>query len=325
VDRRALVMGFSALVGVSAIPTRAFADNYPSKPIRVIVPSSAGGAHDIIARLWADKVKAFGTFVIENRGGAGTMLGAAEVARASPDGYVLLVGSTNTHVLQPLVSRQVSYDPITDFSPVTVLARTSTAVAVNPGLPAGTLDELIGYARANPGKLALGHSGPGTNTFLSGEMFKQLGGNLNIISVPYKGAGPSFADLLSGQIQLIVVNVTSQVIDYHKAGRIRLLSINSSERLPALPDVPTSAEAGLPGMRSETFYATFAPAKTPFDILEKLDFATQAGLLDRSFQEKMTLSGFEPILQKGPKEATQYIKAEYDRWAPLVAKINTEN
>ena len=176
----------------------------------------------------ADKVKAFGTFVIENRGGAGTMLGASEVARASPDGYMVLVGSTNTHVLQPLVSKQVNYNPLTDFSPVTVLARTSTAVAINPGLPVQTLDELIAYARANPGKLALGHSGPGTNTFLSGEMFKQLGGNLNIISVPYKGAGPSFADLLSGQIQLIVVNVTSQVIDYHKAGDRKSTRLNSS-------------------------------------------------------------------------------------------------
>ena len=323
-DRRSLLTGLSAF-GASPLVSYAFADSYPSKPIRVIVPSSAGGAHDIIARLWADKVKAFGTFVIENRGGAGTMLGASEVARASPDGYMVLVGSTNTHVIQPLVSKQVNYNPLTDFSPVTVLARTSTAVAINPGLPVQTLDELIAYARANPGKLALGHSGPGTNTFLSGEMFKQLGGNLNIISVPYKGAGPSFADLLSGQIQLIVVNVTSQVIDYHKAGKIRLLCINSPARLPALPNAPTSAEAGLPDMRSETFYATFAPAKTPLDILEKLDAATQSGLLETAFQEKMTLSGFEPILRVGPKGAMSYIKAEYDRWAPLVARINTEH
>jgi tripartite-type tricarboxylate transporter receptor subunit TctC len=146
-------------------------------------------------------MRQFGAFVVENRSGAGTIIGAVEVARGAPDGYLLLLGSTNTHVLQPLTANTRSYDPLADFAPISILGTTATAIAVTPGLPVNSLQELIAYARGNPGKVALGHSGPGTNTFLSGEMFKLLAGGLDIVSVPYKGAGPSFADLLSGQIK----------------------------------------------------------------------------------------------------------------------------
>jgi tripartite-type tricarboxylate transporter receptor subunit TctC len=172
-----------------------------------------------------------------------------------------------------------------------------------------------------PGKIALGHSGPGTNTFLSGEMFKLLAGGLDIVSVPYKGAGPSFADLLSGQIQMIVVNVTNQITDFHAAGKIRLLAVNSGSRLRSAPDIPTTAEAGLPGMLSQTFYATFAPGKTPADVLAQLDRATQSVMRDAEFQERLINSGFDPVLSFGPPEAARYIADEYARWAPIVKKL----
>jgi tripartite-type tricarboxylate transporter receptor subunit TctC len=180
-------------------------------------------------------------------------------------------------------------------------------------------------ARDNHGKIALGHSGPGTNTFLSGEMFKLLAGGLDIVSVPYKGAGPSFADLLSGQIQMIVVNVTNQITDFYAAGKIRLLAVNSTSRLRSAPDIPTTAEAGLSGMISQTFYATFAPAKTPDHVLMQIDRATQDVMRHAEFQDRLIKSGFDPVLGLGPREAVRYIADDYARWEPIVKKLATQH
>jgi tripartite-type tricarboxylate transporter receptor subunit TctC len=324
VNRRSLLAMVPGIASVAVTSSGIFAQAYPSRPIRLIVPSSPGGAHDIIARLWTDRIRSFGTFVVENRSGAGTVIGAAEVARAAPDGYLLLLGSTNTHVLQPLTAATRSYNPISDFAPISILGTTATAIAVTPSLPVNSVQELIAYARVNPGKIALGHSGPGTNTFLSGEMFKLLAGGLDIVSVPYKGAGPSFADLLSGQIQMIVVNVTNQVTDFQAGRKIRLLAVNSVARIRAAPDIPTTAEAGLPDMISQTFYATFAPAKTPDDVLMHLHRATQEGMQDAEFQGRLVKAGFDPVLGLGPREAAQYIAEEYARWEPIVSKLATQ-
>src|SRR4029078_951741 len=172
-NRRSLLAAIPALVSVAVSPSALLGHTYPYRRIRLIVPSSPGGAHDIIARLWTDRVRSFGAFVVENRSGAGTIIGTTAVARSLPDGYLLLLGSTNTHILQPLTATSRSYDPLGDFAPISILGTTATAIAVNPGLAVATLKELIAYAQANPGKIALGHSGPGTNTFLSGELFKQ--------------------------------------------------------------------------------------------------------------------------------------------------------
>jgi tripartite-type tricarboxylate transporter receptor subunit TctC len=323
-NRRTLLAAVSGIASNVMMAPGLFAQAYPSRPIRLIVPSSPGGAHDIIARLWTDRIRSFGTFVVENRSGAGTIIGTAEVARAVPDGYLLLLGSTNTHILQPLTAATRSYDPIGDFAPISILGTTATAIAINPNVPAASVKELIAYARENPGKVALGHSGPGTNTFLSGELFKQLAGGLDIVSVPYKGAGPSFADLLSGQIQMIIVNVTNQITDFHAAGKIRLLAINSAARIKSASGIPTTAEAGLPGMISQTFYATFAPAKTPDNVLMLLDHATQEVLRDADFQDKLVKSGFDPVLGQGPRESVRYIAEEYARWEPIVKKLATQ-
>jgi tripartite-type tricarboxylate transporter receptor subunit TctC len=270
-------------------------------------------------------MRQFGAFVVENRSGAGTIIGTAEVARGTPDGYLLLLGSTNTHVLQPLTASTRSYDPLADFSPISILATTATAIAVTPGLPVNSLAELIAYARENPGKIALGHSGPGTNTFLSGEMFKLLAGGLDIVSIPYKGAGPSFADLLSGQIQMIVVNVTNQITDFHAAGKIRLLAVNSSSRIRSAPDIPTTAEAGLPGMISQTFYATFAPAKTPEEVLMQIDRTTQDVLHEAGVQDRLIKAGFDPVLGLGPRESVRYIADDFARWEPIVKRLATQH
>jgi tripartite-type tricarboxylate transporter receptor subunit TctC len=324
-NRRSFLAAVPGIASTAVTSSGLFAQAYPSRPIRLIVPSSPGGAHDIIARLWTERMRPFGTFVVENRSGAGTTIGTVEVARGTPDGYLLLLGSTNTHVLQPLTASTRSYDPLADFTPISILGTTATAIAVTAGLPVDSLQELIAYARENPGKIALGHSGPGTNTFLSGEMFKLLAGGLDIVSVPYKGAGPSFADLLSGQIQMIVVNVTNQITEFHAAGKIRLLAVNSATRIRSAPDIPTTAEAGLPGMISQTFYATFAPARTPDDILMQIDRMTQDVMHDDGFQGQLIKAGFDPVLGLGPHESARYIAEEYARWEPIVKKLATQH
>lgn len=323
-NRRMLIQRL-AYVAVSTsgfvAPLTALAQSYPSRPIRLIVPSSPGGVHDILARLWAEKLKPFGTIVVENRSGAGTIIGAAEVGRADPDGYTLLLGSTNTHVLQPLSANRPAYDPLKDFSPVSLIGTTATAIAINPKLPVQTLREFIDYVRARPGQLAFGHGGTGTSTHLSGELFKQLAGGLDLISVPYKGLNPAFADVISGQIAMVTTNVTSQVTGFHKTQQLRLLAVNAPARIDAAPDIPTATEAGLPGMVAQTFFAIFAPANMPSALLEALNAPTQAALRDEDFRQTLMRAGFDPLPGYGPAEAKRYISEEYARWEPMVKRL----
>lgn len=321
VSRRELFWVTAGGIATVLISPAALAQSYPSRPIRLIVPSSPGGVHDIVARLWAEKLKPFATIVVENRSGAGTIIGAAEVGRADPDGYTLLLGSTNTHVLQPLSTNRPAYDPLKDFSPVSLIGTTATAIAVNPKVPAQTLREFIDYVRARPGQLAYGHGGTGTSTHLSGELFKQLAGGLDLISVPYKGLSPAFADVISGQIAMVTTNVTSQVTGFHKAQQLRLLAVNSPTRIDAAPDIPTATEAGLPGMVAQTFFAIFAPANMPSTILETVNAPTQAALKDEDFRQTLIRAGFDPLPGYGPAEAKRYIADEYARWEPLVKRL----
>lgn len=314
-----------AWTAMTLTSTDACAETYPSRPIRLIVPSSPGGANDIIARLWAERLGSFASFVVENRGGAGTILGTTEVARGTPDGYTLLLGSTNTHVLQPLSTSNRSYDPVADFAPISILGTTATAIAISGKLPVTSLQELITHARAHPGQLSYGHSGPGSNTFYTAELFRQVSGGLDMKGVPYRGAGPSFSDLANGHIQMIVVNVTGQVMEYHDASMIRVLAVNAAERIASAPKVPTSAEAGLPGLLSQTFYATFAPAKTAPDVLAALDRATQDALRDPEFRTKLVKSGYDPVIGIGTQNAAKYVAAEYARWEPIIRRINAQN
>ncbi len=326
-NRRELLLSAASAIALPIVgaPRRVAAQAYPSRPIRIIVPSSPGGVHDIVARLWAERLKGVASFVVENRSGAGTIIGTVEVARAEPDGYAILLGSTNTHILQPLSTNRPSYDPIKDFTPIFLIGTTATAIAINPKIPVHTLGELIAYVKANPGKLSYGHGGTGTNTHLSGELFKQLAGGLDIVSVPYKGLAPAFGDVVSGQISMVFANVTNQVIGFHTADQIRLISINAAERLEAAPEIPTSKESGLPGMISQTFFAMFAPANTPKPILDALNEPTQAALRDPEFRKKLSQSGYDPLTGYGPEEARRFIAAEYTRWEPIVRGIKVQN
>jgi tripartite-type tricarboxylate transporter receptor subunit TctC len=309
------------VVAVTVVAVRAVGaqEAYPARPIRLVVASSAGGVHDVIGRLWADKVKsALGSIIIDNRGGAGGSIGVSEVARAAPDGHTLLLGSNSTHILHPMVAKWPGYDPIRDFAAACIFATTWSAIAVHPAAPARSLRELIDYARASPGKLAYAHGGTGGTSHVAGEMFKQRAGNLDIIPVPYKGTGPAQADVISGTVPMFVASITSQVLELNRTGRIRILAVNAETRHHALPDVPTAIEAGVPDMVSQNFFGVFAPARTSATIVERLNALTQEALADREFARRLSEAGFEPVADLGTGKAQDFVKAEYARWEPIV-------
>ncbi|HWP27264.1 MAG TPA: tripartite tricarboxylate transporter substrate binding protein [Xanthobacteraceae bacterium] len=320
-DRRELLAYGSALFAASAfVPLSVFAQTaYPERPIKLVVPFAAGGVVDTVGRLWGDKIKPhLGTIVIENQGGGGGTIGAHEVARAAPDGYTLLLGNTSTQVLQPVSMAKPPYDPIKDFAPVAIIAISSIAIVVNAKLPVKDLKELIAYARGNPGKMSYGSAGAGTLTNLAGEMFKQLTGLNDIVHVPYKGAGPGIADVVSGHIPIMMPNVTGQVLELHRSGKVRILAIAAPHRLKGAPEIPTAAEAGVPNMVAQLFTGVFAPAATPEPIINKIAAANKTIMGDAAFQAALIKSGFEPVLDSDPAKARAYLAEELKRWPPVL-------
>ena len=220
------------IAGTAVFPTIsriARAQAYPSRPIRLVIPFPPGGAFDAVGRPWADKVKPLlATVVVENMGGGGSSIGAAAVARARPDGYTILLGGTQTHVNEALLKSRPLYDPVKDLDPIAGVAANVLCIAVHHAVPVQTLNELIAYAKANPGKLSYGHSGVGSIQHLTGELFKSLTGTPEIVQVPYRGTGPVITDLVGGQIPMGTPGVTGQVIELHRSGKMRVLAVTSS-------------------------------------------------------------------------------------------------
>ncbi|MEA2945629.1 MAG: hypothetical protein QOI40_959, partial [Alphaproteobacteria bacterium] len=307
--RRRDVVKFGAAAAASLLARAAFAqDTYPSRPIHVIVPSSAGGVHDVIARIWTDRVKStLGTIVIENRSGGGASIAINAVAQSQPDGYTFLLGSTSNLVMREGLGNRV-YDAAKDLAAAAIFATTSTSITVNPSVPATTVNELIEFIKANPGRLSYGSGGTGAITHITVEMFKQMAGGLDIVHVPYKGMAPAMNDLLSGEIAVGFVNITAQVIALHRSGKIRILAVNAPTRLAAAPDVPTAIESGIPNFVSQTFFGLFAAAGTPKATLQRINQATQTSWSDKDFQQRLVEAGFEPMLGYGPDEADAYLK-----------------
>lgn len=291
---------------------------YPTKPIRVVVPFPPGGVVDTIGRLWVQRVgPSIGTFVVDNRTGAGGVIGAGEVARAQPDGYTILIGNTSTQILNPEVMSRPPYNPAKDFVTVDIIAISVTSIVTHPSLPARNLKELIRYAKANPGKLSYGSPGAGTLTHLAGEMFRLRGGDLNIVHIPYKGVGQGITDLVSGYIPIMMVNVTAHLLSLREAGKLRILAVNAPARLKAAPDIPTAAET-LPDMIALLFTGVFAPAGTPKPIVDRLSQATRAALADESFQKTLIQSGVDPVLDSSPEKARRYVDGERNRLIPVI-------
>ena len=316
-NRRKVLGGGLTLLATAMAARRGFA--YPDRVIKLVIPFSPGGATDVVGRLWAEKMKPMlGTVVTENRGGAGGVTGAAEVARAQPDGHTFLFGNTSTQVLIPAIIPNPPYHPLNDFAGIYVLCNAPTSIVVHASVPARTLAELIAYTKANPGKLSYGSAGAGTLTNLAGELFKRLIGAPDIVHIPYKGEAPGIADLASGHIPMMTPNVGGPLIEFHRAGKVRILAVNAPRRIKAAPDIPTAIEAGLPGMIAGNLNGLFAPAGLAKPIINRIAEATQNMMADADVQRILISSGFEPVLDSGPDAAHQIIRDELARWLPII-------
>ena len=294
------------------------ADTYPSRIVKLIVPFPAGGTTDIFARHIGDRLaKAFGhNFVIDNRGGAGGNIGSDAVAKADPDGYTLLVGTVGTHAINSSLYTRMPYDPLKDFAPVAYLAGVPNIMEVNPkNVKATTVEEFIAEAKAAPKKLSFASSGNGTSIHLSGEMFKQMTG-VELVHVPYRGSAPAVNDLIAGQVDVMFDNLPSS-IEQVRGGNLRAIAVTSLKRSVALPDVPTIAESGLPGFDASSWFAIFAPAKTPPEIVAKLNAEVLKALADPELQKRFADIGGE-IRPYKPDELAAFVKAEIEKWAKVV-------
>jgi tripartite-type tricarboxylate transporter receptor subunit TctC len=316
-DRREVLATGLASLSAVALPSMALA--YPDRTTKLVVPFSPGGATDVVGRLWAEKMKPLlGTIVTENRGGGGGVTGAAEVARAQPDGHTFLFGNTSTQVLIPAILPHPPYDPLKDFVSIAIICNAPTSIVVHESVPARTLQELVAYTQANPGKLSYGSAGAGTLTNLAGELFKQLIGAPDIVHIPYKGSAPGVADLASGHIPMMTPNLGGPLIEFHRQGKVRILAVNATVRSKSLPDVPTALEAGLAGMVAGNLNGLFAPAGVPRAIVERIADATRTVVADADFQRILVASGFEPAPDTGPEQTRAFIAAELARWVPIM-------
>jgi tripartite-type tricarboxylate transporter receptor subunit TctC len=321
--RRDVLAGFAALAGCALAPGASHAQaKYPDRPIKLVVPFAPGGVNDAVARLWAERMKAsLGTVFIENQGGAGGAVGALAVAHAQPDGYTLLLGGGGAMVLNPIGMTKPLYDPIKDFEAIAMIAVPALTIVVNPAVPVHTLKELIAYAKANPEKLAYGSAGAGSMTHLAGELFKSLAGTPGIVHVPYKGSGPSLADVVSGHVPLVVANITSQVLELHRTGKLRMIFVTANDRVVAAPDIPTGVESGLPGMVAINFTGLFAPRGTPKPIVEQIAAATDKAMEEDDFRAMLVDSGMEPYRHSTPDKTREFVEQDIARWTPVFRSI----
>ena len=311
-------LSWGAIAALGSLPASA-QGRYPDQPIRLIVPRAAGGVVDVVARLWADQVKSvLGTVVIEDQGGGGGTIAAAAVARARPDGYTLLAGTSSELVINPVIMSALPYDPVRDLAPIVTTAVSVSALMVHESLPVHTLQELIAYAKANPGKLSYGSAGVGTSSHLCGELFKQLAGLPDVVHVPYKGANPGLVDFYAGHLPMFAASISPQVLDMHRAGRIRILVAGTDRRIVGAPDIPISTEVGFPDLITLMFMGVFAPAGTPRSIIEQVAGATHQVMADQQFQQRLILAGFEPVTDSGPEQTAKFIREELVRWTPLL-------
>ena len=320
--RRRFLRLAAGAVALPAISRIARAQSYPARPIRLVIPFPPGGAYDFVGRPWAERMKhSLGTVVVENSGGGGGSLGAAAVARALPDGYTLLLGGTLPHVNEALVKGKPVYDPVKDLDPIAGVAANFLCIAVHPAVPVQSLKELIAYAQANPGKLSYGHAGVGSIQHLAGELFKSLAGTPEIVPVAYRGTGPQITDLIGGHIQMGVPGVTGQVFELHRSGKIRVLAVTSPTRLTAVPELPTAAEQGFPGLIANGSIGLLAPAGTPIAIIAQIAQATRTAVAEPSYKQMLIDAGIEPILDSDPEKFRRSLAADVALWTPVVKAL----
>lgn len=296
-----------------------WAQSYPARPIRFVVPFAPGGPTDILARAVGQKLTdAFGqTIVIENRGGAGGNIGAEVVARSPADGYTMLMGATSTHAINPSLYRKLSFDPVKDFAPVSLVANTPSLLAVHPALPVRTIKDLIALAKARPGQLSYASAGNGTSNHLAGVLLSMMAG-IDMVHVPYKGSGPALVDVISGQVPMMFNN-TASVMPHVTAGKLRAVALASLERSALLPDIPTVAESGLPGFEVRSWHGVFVPAGTPRDIVNRLSNEIVRAVRAADVKSRLNAQGVE-LVGSSPEAFAEFVKKELAKWAKVVSQ-----
>jgi tripartite-type tricarboxylate transporter receptor subunit TctC len=322
VSRRNFLAGVAAIGYGELAAHPSAAQSYPSRPVKIVIPFAPGGPTEFILRLLADRLTAtFGqAFVIENRpGGAGGTIGAKSVAIAEPDGYTLLFSSPGPLVTAPAIYKNLDYDPIRSFAPIAMVIYAPQMLAVHPALPVNSLAGLIAYARSNPGKITFGSSGYGTQPHMLGEMLKLMAA-IDIVHVPYRGAGQSVTDLLAGQVQMIF-ETTAILLPHVQGGRLRALAVAVEARSPYLPDVPTTAELGYPKILASFWSGLLAPAGTPAAIIEKLNLTVNDILRSKEAQTGLTRLNAEARIGS-PQEFATFIVAETGRWAAIASSTS---
>jgi tripartite-type tricarboxylate transporter receptor subunit TctC len=311
------------LVAICALSAaQALAQSWPARPVRFVVPFPPGGSTDVAARTLADKLtRSLGAqFVVENRAGGSGAIGTTAVARAAPDGYTILFAADPVTTLF-LVVKNLEYDTVRDFVPITQVTTQPLAVAVHASVPAATVQELVAYAKANPGKLSFAHSGTGTGQHFSGELLKKMAG-IDIVHVPYKGGGPAVQDLVAGQVPMGVLGSTP-LIPHHKSGRIRILAFTSRDRFAPMPEIPTLHESGFAGFDTSQWLGLLAPRGTPADIVQRLHAATAEALALPDVRERLAQAALQPV-GNTPREFEAVIRADIERWGKLARELGVE-
>jgi tripartite-type tricarboxylate transporter receptor subunit TctC len=293
---------------------------YPEKTIRIVVPFAPGGGTDVIARTLAQEMAKDlgGSIIIENKPGAGTIIGTQAVAASEPDGYTLLMG-TFANAVNPSLNAKLPYNPHKDFAAVALVARSFNIVVVNPASAMRSIADLIAAAKSDPDKLSYGTYGTGTSAHLAGELFKNMA-RVNLTTVPYKGAAPAITDLLGGEIQVMFTTVASAA-SLIAAGQLRALAVTSAERSPAFPELPTVAEAGVPGYAAESWYGLYAPAKTPVEIIERLNKSAARAVQSDAFKKLGANEGLVMVASE-PAELDRYVRGEEERWRKVIQDAN---
>ncbi len=308
-----------SLLALLAVSLSSMATSYPDKPVRMVVPYSPGGGGDVVGRPLAHGLgkQLGGSFFIDNRGGAGGNIGMENVAQSPADGYSVVLALTSQLAINQALYPKLRYDALHDFAPITLLGSAPYFLAVNASLPVKNLAEFIKLAKSKPGVMSYASTGNGSGLHLSMELLKSMAA-IDLVHVPYKGGGAALNDLRSGNVQAMFVSYGTGSAQI-KAGTIRVLAVSSSQRSPALPDVPTIAEAGVPGYESGVWYALLAPHGTPAEVVKRLHEGSVAALQSRDLRERFAIDGIKPI-GSTPEELTKYIQSERVKWAEVVKR-----
>src|ERR1700704_4603061 len=311
-----MLFALAAWTLISALPVNDAFAGYPEKIVRIVVPFAPGGGTDVIARTLAQEMaKDLGvSVIIENKPGAGTIIGTQAVATSEPDGYTLLMG-TFSHAVNLSLTPKLPYDPHKDFAPVALIARSFNFVVVNPKSAVYSIADLIAAAKVDPDKISYGTYGIGTSAHLAGELFKNMA-KVNLTTVPYKGSAPAITDLIGGQIQVMFTTVASAA-SLIAAGQLRALAVTSAERSPAFPQLPTVAEAGVPGYAVESWYGLFAPARTPADVIDRLNKSAALAVQSEAFKRLGVNEGLV-MVARPPEELDRYVRGEEERWRKVI-------